>query len=150
MNEWWYWPVQVWGGGEGGHADAPSAQPNDAHHALAWLEAAHGGSVLVIAQSADDLHEQAGTRNVIHAHDELGGERIADSLARCDVFVEIGTDEAGHPASGLADTARAHGAHTVLLHTGQHPRAESFDWVVAGEPGEIVPDWVEAFLADKT
>ena len=47
------------------------AAPNAAHHALAELERRHGGSVLIVTQNVDDLHERAGARNLIHMHGEL-------------------------------------------------------------------------------
>jgi len=49
----------------------PTIQPNAAHHALARLEREWPGSVLVVTQNIDDLHERAGTRNLIHMHGEL-------------------------------------------------------------------------------
>lgn len=52
-------------------ANARGAQPNAAHEALAQLEAADGVSVSLVTQNVDDLHEQAGSRNVIHMHGEL-------------------------------------------------------------------------------
>ncbi len=45
--------------------------PNAAHAALARLEADWPGEVLVVTQNIDDLHERAGSRNVIHMHGEL-------------------------------------------------------------------------------
>jgi NAD-dependent deacetylase len=48
-----------------------SASPNVAHRALAGLEAVLGDSVLVVTQNVDDLHERAGTRNLVHMHGEL-------------------------------------------------------------------------------
>jgi len=42
--------------------------PNPAHHALARLEDAWPGEVLVVTQNVDNLHEDAGTRNLIHMH----------------------------------------------------------------------------------
>ncbi len=50
---------------------AVAAEPNDAHRALARLEAAYPGEVVVITQNVDDLHEKAGSRNLIHMHGEL-------------------------------------------------------------------------------
>jgi NAD-dependent deacetylase len=47
------------------------ATPNAAHLALARLEREHKGSVTVITQNIDHLHEAAGARNVIHMHGEL-------------------------------------------------------------------------------
>ena len=52
-------------------AQAAQAQPNAAHAALAQLEAEYPGDVLIITQNVDDLHERAGSRNVIHMHGEL-------------------------------------------------------------------------------
>jgi len=49
----------------------PAIQPNAAHRALAELEQGLPGQVLVVTQNVDDLHERAGSRNVIHMHGEL-------------------------------------------------------------------------------
>ena len=47
-------------------------QPNAAHRALAKLEKAFpAGKVLLVTQNIDDLHERAGSRNLIHMHGEL-------------------------------------------------------------------------------
>lgn len=46
-------------------------EPNAAHLALARLEAQHSGEFLLITQNVDDLHERAGSRNVLHMHGEL-------------------------------------------------------------------------------
>lgn len=46
-------------------------QPNAAHRALARLEQAWPGEVLVITQNVDDLHDRAGSLNLIHMHGEL-------------------------------------------------------------------------------
>ena len=47
------------------------AQPNSAHLALARLERQFPGTVTVVTQNVDDLHERAGSRNVIHMHGEV-------------------------------------------------------------------------------
>ncbi|WP_317056941.1 NAD-dependent deacylase [Roseovarius rhodophyticola] len=52
-------------------AQAVEAKPNEAHFALARLEAEIDGEVLVITQNVDGMHEAAGSRNVIHMHGEL-------------------------------------------------------------------------------
>jgi len=46
-------------------------EPNAAHLALARLEREYPGEVLVVTQNVDDLHERAGSRNVLHMHGEL-------------------------------------------------------------------------------
>jgi NAD-dependent deacetylase len=45
--------------------------PNAAHLALAELERRWPGRVLIVTQNIDDLHERAGSRNLIHMHGEL-------------------------------------------------------------------------------
>lgn len=52
-------------------ANCAAALPNAAHHALARLEAARPGGVLVVTQNVDDLHQRAGSRNVIQMHGAL-------------------------------------------------------------------------------
>lgn len=42
--------------------------PNAAHRALARLEQAWPGEVLIVTQNVDDLHERAGSRRIIHMH----------------------------------------------------------------------------------
>ena len=44
-------------------------QPNEAHKAIAELESQY--KVTVITQNVDDLHERAGSSNIIHLHGEL-------------------------------------------------------------------------------
>ena len=48
-----------------------TAEPNDAHKALARLEKDLPGSVTIVTQNVDDLHEKAGCQNVLHMHGEL-------------------------------------------------------------------------------
>lgn len=49
--------------------DLLKAQPNAAHRALVELEKDY--DVYVITQNVDDLHERAGSKNVLHLHGEL-------------------------------------------------------------------------------
>ena len=48
---------------------AIEAQPNSGHRAIAEMEAEF--KVTVITQNVDDLHERAGSRNVLHLHGSL-------------------------------------------------------------------------------
>ncbi|WP_334327794.1 Sir2 family NAD+-dependent deacetylase [Gilliamella apicola] len=50
----------------------PEVKPNTAHFALAQLEQKLGSdNVLIVTQNVDNLHEQAGSKNIIHMHGEL-------------------------------------------------------------------------------
>ncbi|MBX3563053.1 MAG: NAD-dependent deacylase [Sphingomonas sp.] len=48
-----------------------SVEPNPAHLALARLDAAWPGELLIVTQNVDDLHERAGAKRLIHMHGEL-------------------------------------------------------------------------------
>ena len=79
-----------------------TVEPNAAHRALAELEESLGTALLIVTQNIDDLHERAGSRNVVHMHGEL-------LKARCrscgDVIGWTGTllDEPACPGCGAHD-----------------------------------------------
>ena len=52
-------------------AQAAEARHNPAHAALAKLEANLASDVLIVTQNVDGLHEQAGSKNVLHMHGAL-------------------------------------------------------------------------------
>ena len=49
----------------------PEISPNAAHSALAKFEHEFGGEFLLVTQNVDNLHERAGSENLIHMHGEL-------------------------------------------------------------------------------
>lgn len=51
--------------------------PNDAHHLIAQLESKY--KVTILTQNIDDLHERAGSTNVLHLHGELKTCRSSDN-----------------------------------------------------------------------
>jgi len=166
------------------------ARPNAAHAALARLQAARPGEVLIVTQNVDNLHELAGSTGVIHMHGELMrslcaacGHRWPDSsamtvistcpacgaaavrpdvvwfgeipyrmdeieaaLARCRLFVSIGTSGSVYPAAGfVAEAARA-GARTLELNLEPSEGSAWFDEARHGKASEIVPAWVAEML----
>lgn len=54
--------------------------PNAAHMALARLDAAWKGNLLIVTQNVDDLHERAGAGRVLHMH----GEHLNAWCTSCD------------------------------------------------------------------
>ena len=76
-----------------------TVQPNTAHDILAELEQYF--TVQIITQNVDDLHERAGSLNVLHLHGELLKVRsVADEAHVLDwkTDLHIGTNDAqGHP-----------------------------------------------------
>jgi NAD-dependent deacetylase len=83
-------------------ANVAGAEPNAAHIALASLEAAwrnKGGILTLCTQNIDNLHERAGSTNVIHMHGELLKTRCNDcgdvSIADGDLSVNLGCGACG-------------------------------------------------------
>jgi NAD-dependent deacetylase len=60
---------------------AATAKPNPAHFALAKLEQKLEDHLFLCTQNVDDLHEQAGSKRVIHMHGELFKSRC-DTCSR--------------------------------------------------------------------
>jgi len=78
-------PALVWGWYLWRMARVRAAAPNAGHRALA--EAAARRALRVVTQNVDDLHERAGSRDVVHLH----GELFAHRCSSC-----------GHAAGGIA------------------------------------------------
>lgn len=172
----------------------PGVQPNAAHLALARLERHRPGEVLVVTQNVDDLHERAGSRNLIHLHgelmralclacrassswaEELGAgcvcpacgvagwlrpdivwfgempyrmDEVERALARCALFISIGTSGQVYPAAGFAAVVRAAGdARTIELNVERSAVGAAFAEHFPGPAGETVPHLVEMLLAE--
>ncbi len=79
-------------------AEANQAQPNKAHIKLAEAEAKH--HIHIITQNVDDLHERAGSTQVLHLHGQLNRMRSThDPLLNYPIEgdIEIGqTADDGH------------------------------------------------------
>jgi NAD-dependent deacetylase len=71
-------PALVWEFYSKRRADGERAAPNSAHIALAKLEAKIPGRFFLCTQNVDDLHERAGSHNLIHMHGELAKSRCGD------------------------------------------------------------------------
>jgi len=169
-------------------------RPNAAHAALARLEAEWPGEVLVVTQNIDNLHEEGGSKNLIHMHGEMfkarcahchgvhswredlsletvcpacdssGGmrphvvwfgempfdmDRIYSALARCRLFISIGTSGNVYPAAGFVSHVRqSSDAHTVELNLEPSEGATLFAEAQYGPATEIVPRYVDKLLAE--
>ena len=67
--------------------DVAAAEPNTAHLGLAALQ--ENFKVTIVTQNIDDLHERAGSKNVMHLHGEIFKMR---SSANEDLVMEIRSD----------------------------------------------------------
>jgi NAD-dependent deacetylase len=68
-------PVLVWEFYSQRRAQGAKAEPNPAHRALADLEAKLGDRFFLCTQNVDDLHERAGSTQLVHMHGELAKSR---------------------------------------------------------------------------
>lgn len=76
-------PALVWEFYAARRVAAAKATPNAAHRALAELEKRlQPGSFLLCTQNVDDLHEQAGSRSLVHIHGELFVSRCSEGCGR--------------------------------------------------------------------
>jgi NAD-dependent deacetylase len=81
--------------------------PNKAHLALAELEQRFPGEVLLVTQNIDDLHERAGSKNLIHMHGELNKARCLRSEQVFDWVGDI-TENSRCGCCNLPATLRPH------------------------------------------
>ena len=70
----------------------PEISPNAAHSALAKFEHEFDGEFLLVTQNVDNLHERAGSQNLIHMHGELLKMRCLNSKLIFDVSEDFDYD----------------------------------------------------------
>lgn len=80
---------------------------NAAHQALARLEQEWSGKVMVVTQNIDDLHEQAGSHNVLHMHGELRRGRCTACDKEFPWDIDMSTDSVC-PYCGRKGKVRPH------------------------------------------
>ena len=85
----------------------PAIEPNAAHLALASLEQAWPGEVLIVTQNIDNLHERAGSRRVLHMHGELNKVRCGTCETVVEWLDELGVEHAC-PACARVGRMRPH------------------------------------------
>ena len=77
------------------------AKPNPGHFALAELERRYP-NMQVITQNIDDLHEQAGSKNMIHLHGNIAQDKCFENCQGEPTLIDITTleweEDAGPPA----------------------------------------------------
>ncbi|NRF31537.1 Sir2 family NAD+-dependent deacetylase [Vibrio coralliilyticus] len=71
-------------------------EPNAAHLALGRLEKELEGTVTIITQNIDNLHERGGSENVIHMHGELLKARCSESNQVVEEKGEVKTGDLCH------------------------------------------------------
>ncbi|WP_234047247.1 Sir2 family NAD+-dependent deacetylase [Luteolibacter pohnpeiensis] len=120
----------------------PAIQPNAAHLALARLEKESAAHVLLITQNIDDLHERAGSENLLHLHGELLKSRCTTCGNVAPLLAETSTSSKCQ-ACGNIGTLRPH-----IVWFGEMPfhleeissALRAADWFVSiGTSGNVYP-----------
>ena len=93
----------------------PEVKENEAHRALARLEAGWPGEVIIVTQNIDDLHERAGSRNLIHMHGELLKARSLHTGRVVEWHDDLGL------ATPCPDTGQAGGLRPHIVWFGEMP-----------------------------
>ena len=96
-------PALVWEFYSLRRAQGATAEPNPAHYALADLEDKLGDRFFLCTQNVDDLHERAGSTQLIHMHGELAKSRCEAECGQPPVedrTVYASLDEVGRCACG--------------------------------------------------
>ncbi|MEL6526645.1 MAG: NAD-dependent deacylase [Chloroflexota bacterium] len=76
--DWYEWRRELVGG----------VAPNPGHHALAKLHK-FKEQVFVITQNVDDLHEQAGSKNIVHLHGNIATHKCFDNCQGTPTLIDI-------------------------------------------------------------
>ncbi|VTO11699.1 NAD-dependent deacylase [Brevundimonas vancanneytii] len=131
------------------HMDTPPAPDFELIHMHGELKKARCTVSGVVCDWHDDLEPAHASPH--HPHGRLRPhivwfgeiplemERIEAALARCDLFVSIGTSGAVYPAAGFVQLARMAGARTVEINLEPTQGAGLFDEGVYGPASETVP-----------
>ncbi|MDM0108481.1 NAD-dependent deacylase [Variovorax sp. J22R24] len=94
-------PALVWGWYEARRRGVLNATPNAGHLALRDLAAMDGvADLAIVTQNVDNLHERAGSQQVIHLHGSLFAPRC---LACAHAYAYAETDGAGQTSPGEPD-----------------------------------------------
>lgn len=147
-------PALVWQWYQWRRSLVAKAHPNAAHQALSRLQRRLNGFTL-ITQNVDDLHERAGSRDVVHLHGDLLHDRC-QQCARASRHVDDGSTEPPHcsvcggllrpavvwfgealPADALRRAVRASSAAELMLVIGTsaqvYPAAGLADQALAAD-----------------
>jgi NAD-dependent deacetylase len=76
-------------------------------------------------------------------------EAIGDALARCDLFISIGTSGNVYPAAGFVSMANQVGAHTVEINLEPSRVQSRFKEKIYGKAGDVLPKYMERLLLRK-
>lgn len=122
----------------------PEVQPNAAHIALAKLQKEYkGGTVFLVTQNVDNLHERGGSTSVLHMHGELLKARCTSTGKifpwQCDIV--LNDDKC--PCCSKVGTLRPHivwfGEMPFYMDQIHHALAKTDLFISCGTSGNVYP-----------
>jgi NAD-dependent deacetylase len=120
----------------------PAIAPNTAHAALAQLERDWRGEVFIVTQNIDNLHERAGSENLLHMHGELTKVRC-DGCGGLFTWLEPLSVDTVCPECGRAGRMRPHVVWFGEMPIGMEDIYEALDrcalFVSVGTSGNVYP-----------
>lgn len=140
------------------HDRAGSCKLVHMHGELRKMRCTRSGSIFPVVGdiTADMTCNCCGSHGTLRPHIVWFGEMplemdtIYAHLARCALFLSIGTSGNVYPAAGFVREAAAHGAHTVELNLEPSLVASAFVEKMTGPATRLVPDFVRRLLGDPT
>jgi len=102
--------------------------------------------------STDSICECCGFSGTLRPHIVWFGEmplymeEISQALARCDLFLSIGTSGNVYPAAGFVQIANHAGAKSIEFNLQESNITSEFSAALYGKAGELLPAWVADFL----
>ncbi|BAO55912.1 SIR2 family NAD-dependent protein deacylase [Nonlabens marinus] len=120
-------------------AQLKDVEPNAAHHCIAALERNY--EVQVITQNVDDLHERAGSSQVLHLHGELRKARSSSNIKDIQEWTE---DITIHDKCAAGSQMRPH-----IVWFGEEVPAmdEAIDWIQNADAVIVVGTSLQVYPA---
>ncbi len=130
--------------------ESGTVSPNAAHLALSKLEAELDGTVTIVTQNIDNLHEMAGSENVIHMHGELLKAQCSGTGQSIQWQGDIKLDDHCHCCQiPLVLQPAMHGAHTIELNLEPSEVQSEFAEKRYGPASIVVPEFIDEILSTK-
>ena len=136
-------------------ADVQKAEPNPAHRALAELESRH--EVTIVTQNIDDLHERAGSSQVIHLHGEvLKARSVRNERVLVEWLGDLALEDLGPDGQQLRPHVVWFGEGILGTEAAWSAAEEADVFIVCGtsllvQPAASLIDWTkapEAYIVD--
>ena len=129
-------------------------EPNPAHLALTRLQSEYAqkfaADVTIVTQNIDDLHEKAGSKDVIHMHGELNSILCEHCLGRYEYHDDSSSALAVYPAAGFCSVAKSTGAYCVEFNLEKSAVASNFTRGIYGKASVTVPAFVDELIKTGT